>query len=187
VLEGTSRIIKIEPLHCRQGHQRPNSNLIVDQAARDPIQPDLEHLQGWGIHNLSGQPVPAPHHSPGKELPPDIQPKSSLPQLKTIFPCPAVIYPFKERTFMKTGPQDHHSQFVSLLLFPSQHNPFRSFLYSLYSSHASIHSYSSKCFSQIRGICFLLSPASALYHSLGFQSRHQHSELRKFSSITCCW
>ncbi|EOB01623.1 hypothetical protein Anapl_10518, partial [Anas platyrhynchos] len=22
----------------------------------------LEHLQGWGIHNLSGQPVPVPHH-----------------------------------------------------------------------------------------------------------------------------
>ena len=25
-----------------------------------PIQPGLEHLQGWDIHNLSGKPVPAP-------------------------------------------------------------------------------------------------------------------------------
>ena len=32
--------------------------------------PGLEHLQGWGIHNLSGQPVSAPHHSLHKELPP---------------------------------------------------------------------------------------------------------------------
>ena len=33
-----------------------------------------------------------------KELPPDIQPKSSLLQLKTVPPCPAVIYPCKEFT-----------------------------------------------------------------------------------------
>jgi len=61
-----------------------------------PIQPGLEHLQGWGIHHLSGQPVPAPHHSHSKEFPPDIQPKPSLLQLKTISPCPAIVYPFKE-------------------------------------------------------------------------------------------
>jgi len=35
-------------------------------AAQGPIQPGLEHLQGRGIHNLSGQPVPAPHHSLGR-------------------------------------------------------------------------------------------------------------------------
>ena len=83
------------PCH-RQGHQPPH--LILDQTVQGPIQPGLEHLQGQGIHNLSEQPVPAPHHSSGKELPPDIQPKSSLLQLKTISPCPAVIYPFKELT-----------------------------------------------------------------------------------------
>jgi len=81
------------PRH-RQGHQPPH--LILDQAVQGPIQPGLEHLQGWGIHSLSGQPVPAPHHSHSKELPPDIQPKSSLLQLKTISPCPAIIYPCKE-------------------------------------------------------------------------------------------
>jgi len=30
----------------------------------------IENLQGWDIHNCSGQPVPAPYHSLGKELPP---------------------------------------------------------------------------------------------------------------------
>ena len=80
---------------CRQGHQPPH--LIPAQAAQGPIQPGLEHLQGWTGHQ---QPlwaaVPAPHHSQSKELPPDIQPKSSLLPLKTIPPCPAVIYPCKE-------------------------------------------------------------------------------------------
>ena len=94
--EGNSRIMNLQALCHRQGHQPPH--LILDQVAQGPIQPGLEHLQGWGIHNLSGQPVPAPHHSPGKELPPAIQPKSSLFQLKTFSPCPAVIYPFKEFT-----------------------------------------------------------------------------------------
>ena len=30
----------------------------LDQAAQSHIQPGLEYLQGWGIHNLLGQPVP---------------------------------------------------------------------------------------------------------------------------------
>ena len=88
--------MKLQPLCRRQGYQPPY--LILDQAAQGLIQPGLEHLQGWGIHNLPGQLVPAPHHSHSKELPPDIQPKSSLLQLKTVFPCPAIIYPFKEQT-----------------------------------------------------------------------------------------
>jgi len=40
------------PCH-RQGLQPPY--LMLDQAAQGPIQPGLEHLQGWGIHSLSGQ------------------------------------------------------------------------------------------------------------------------------------
>ena len=72
------------PRH-RQGHQPPH--LTLDEAAQGPIQPGLEHLQGWMGHP---QPlwaaVPAPHRSLGKELPPDIQPKSSLLQLKKHFP-----------------------------------------------------------------------------------------------------
>ena len=60
-LEQTSRIVKLQPPCYRQGHQRPH--LIQDQAGQGPVQPGLEQLQGQSIHNLSGQPVPAPHHS----------------------------------------------------------------------------------------------------------------------------
>jgi len=69
------------PTPTRQSHQPPH---LLDQAAQGLIQPGLEHLQGQGIHNLSGQRVTASHHSPGEELPPNIQPKSSLFQLKTV-------------------------------------------------------------------------------------------------------
>ena len=65
-LEGTSRITNLQSLCHRQGHQPPH--LILDQAAQGCIQPGLEHLQGRGIHSLSGQPVPAPHHSHSEEL-----------------------------------------------------------------------------------------------------------------------
>ena len=44
------------PCH-RQAHQP--ADLALEQVAQGPIQPGLEHLQGWGIHRLSGQPVPA--------------------------------------------------------------------------------------------------------------------------------
>ena len=95
-MEGTSRIMKLQPPCHRQGHQPPH--LILHKVAQDAIQHGLEHLQGQNSHSLSGQPGPASHHSQSKELPPDIQSKSSLLQLKTISPCPAVIYPFKELT-----------------------------------------------------------------------------------------
>ena len=51
-LEGTSRIMNLQTLCHMQGHQPPH--LILDQAAQGPIQLGLEHLQGRGIHNLSG-------------------------------------------------------------------------------------------------------------------------------------
>jgi len=41
-LEGVSRIIKLQPPY-----------LMLGQAAQGPIQPDLEHFQGRGTHNLS--------------------------------------------------------------------------------------------------------------------------------------
>ena len=36
-----------------QRHQP--SDLVLDQAAQDPIQPGFEHLQGQDIHHTSGQ------------------------------------------------------------------------------------------------------------------------------------
>ena len=43
--------IQFQPSCCVQGYQPQ------DQAAQGHIQPGLECLQGWGIHNLLGQPV----------------------------------------------------------------------------------------------------------------------------------
>ena len=63
-------IIQFQP-HCyAQGCQPPA------QAAQSHIQPGPECLQGWGIHNLLGQPVPVRHHPLCEKLPPNIQPKS---------------------------------------------------------------------------------------------------------------
>ena len=36
-------------------------HLQLDQVVQSPVQPDFE-CQGWGIHHLSGQPVPVPHY-----------------------------------------------------------------------------------------------------------------------------
>jgi len=38
-----------------------------------PIQPELEHLQGWGIHSIAGQSVSVPHHALSGNLPPETQ------------------------------------------------------------------------------------------------------------------
>jgi len=44
----------------------------VDQIAQGPVHPGLKHHQGWGIHSLSGQPVPAPQHLSCEEFISDI-------------------------------------------------------------------------------------------------------------------
>ena len=41
--------------------------------ALSPVRPDLESLQGQGIHHLSGQPVPVPHH-PSYKKPSSLNP-----------------------------------------------------------------------------------------------------------------
>ena len=51
-LEWTLRILKLQPPHHRQDHQPPH--LISAQAAQSPIQPGLDHFQGWTGHP-SGQ------------------------------------------------------------------------------------------------------------------------------------
>ena len=49
-LEGTFKGHLLQPPCNERGH------LQLDQVAQSPIQPDLECLQGWGIHHLLGQP-----------------------------------------------------------------------------------------------------------------------------------
>lgn len=50
-------------LTSNHGHRHPP----VDQFAQIHIQPGLKYFQNWGIHNFSGQAVPASHdpHSKG--------------------------------------------------------------------------------------------------------------------------
>ena len=73
-----------------QGCQPP------DQAAQGHIQPGLECLRGWGIHNLLGQPVSVRHHPLGQKLLSNIQPKRPLSLFKTIPPCPITMHPRKQ-------------------------------------------------------------------------------------------
>ncbi|XP_053929411.1 protein AMN1 homolog isoform X2 [Cuculus canorus] len=44
-----------------KAHRVPTPLPWVNQGAQSPIQPGLEHLQGWGIHSFPGRPLPAPH------------------------------------------------------------------------------------------------------------------------------
>ena len=71
-MEGILKGHLVQPPCNEQGHPQ------VDQVAQSPIQPDLGCLQGWGIHHLSGQPPPVPHHPDCKILLPHIQFKSPL-------------------------------------------------------------------------------------------------------------
>ena len=45
----------VQPPCSAQGH-------LLDQVAQNPIQPELECFQGWGLHYLSGQHLPVFHH-----------------------------------------------------------------------------------------------------------------------------
>lgn len=67
-------------------HQSQEVGQIV---GKGPIRPSLEQLQGWGAHNLSGQPVPVPHPPLSKEFPPNIQPQPPL----LVLICSPLAYP----------------------------------------------------------------------------------------------
>jgi len=76
-LKRTSKIILFQPLAMDRGSRPP------DQAVQSHVQPGLECLQGWGIHNLLGKPVPVRHHPLIEKLPPNIQPKPPCLSLKS--------------------------------------------------------------------------------------------------------
>ena len=73
----TTTVIEFQPPRYVQGRQP------LDQTVQSHVQPGLECLQGWHIHNLLGQPVPVCHHPLCEILPPSIQPKPPLSQFKT--------------------------------------------------------------------------------------------------------
>lgn len=57
----------------------------------------FEHFQGWGFHDLHGQPVPMPDYPFSEEIFPNIQSKSPHVQLKAISSC-SVTYDLEEDT-----------------------------------------------------------------------------------------
>lgn len=68
---------------------------LLDPVAPNPIQPDLGCFQAWGIHHLSGQPLPVPPHPQQEEFPPPIQSEGAFCQsripgckLKSLMPLP---------------------------------------------------------------------------------------------------
>ena len=44
----------------------------------------IEHLQGWWLNPLPGQPIPAPNHSFGEAIFPSTQPELPLVQFEDI-------------------------------------------------------------------------------------------------------
>jgi len=58
--------------HVVQSPCYRQGQILPHQVAHSPIQPGLEHLQGGGIHNLTGQPVLVSHHPHSKEFLPNI-------------------------------------------------------------------------------------------------------------------
>lgn len=62
------RIIEWLCLEGTPGHGQECHPL--DQVAKGLVQPNLQHLQRWGNHNFSGQPVPM--CSLSEECPPNI-------------------------------------------------------------------------------------------------------------------
>ena len=90
--------------HLEQTPCNEQGHLPLDQIAQSPVQPDLKCLQGWGLHYLSGQPVPVFHHTHCKKFLPYIQSKSTLPQFKAITPCPIATGPAKVCPHLSSKP-----------------------------------------------------------------------------------
>ena len=75
-LEKTSKII--------QPNHQPIPTMPLSHFPQCHIHTVLEHLQGWWLYHLSGQPVPMYYQSFGEEIFPNIQPEPPLVQLKAI-------------------------------------------------------------------------------------------------------
>ena len=67
MMEKTTKII--------QSNHQPILNMPTDHIPQCHIHTALEHLQGWWLHYLPGQPVPLPYCSFGEEITAIIQPE----------------------------------------------------------------------------------------------------------------
>ena len=65
----------------KQGH--------LEMVAQDHAQMAFEYLQGWRLHNLTGQPVPVLSHPHGEKVFPDVQREPAVFQFVPIASCSA--------------------------------------------------------------------------------------------------
>ncbi|NXP45305.1 PSMD3 ATPase, partial [Heliornis fulica] len=88
------RALDLVVAKCYYYHSRIYEFLNKLDVVRSPIQPGLERLQAWGIPHLSGQPLPAPHHSLHEEL--TLISNLTLPSSSfTPSPCPTTLCPWR--------------------------------------------------------------------------------------------
>jgi len=77
------------------------SNSLLKQGYLEPVaqgcvQTAFEYLQGWRLHNLSGQPVPVLGHPDSKKVFPDVQRQPPVFQLVPIASGPGTRHHWKE-------------------------------------------------------------------------------------------
>lgn len=89
-LEETLKIIQFQTSAIGKGY------LPLDQVAQGPIQPGLDHIQGWGIHNFTGQHILVPYCPLSEEFLPNTSSKYTLFLFKTVIPCTITTLPDKK-------------------------------------------------------------------------------------------
>ena len=72
------------PLRSSSPTINPTLPCLLNHITKCHVYTFFEHLQGWGLHPLPGQPVPMPDRSFSKEIFPSIQSKPPLTQLEDI-------------------------------------------------------------------------------------------------------
>jgi len=79
------------PLRSSSPTIRPTTPCLLNHTPKCHIYTFFEHLQGWGLNHLPGQPVPLPDHSFSKDIFPNIQSKPPLKQTSPgcCFPPPS--------------------------------------------------------------------------------------------------
>ena len=105
-----SRIIgRKRPLRSSSPTVNPTPPCLLNRILKCHIYVVFEHLQGWRLHHLAGQPVPTPDHSFSKEVFPNIQSEPPLMQLEVIASRPVSGYLGEETNPRLTAATSHFS------------------------------------------------------------------------------
>ena len=80
------------PLRWSSPTIHPTPPCLLNHIPNCHIYTFFEHLQGWGLHHIPGQPVPMSDHSFSKQIFPNIQSKPPLMQLEAVVSRPITSY-----------------------------------------------------------------------------------------------